>query len=78
MNMSVYKSNTIVIPSYNDGFFDLYAIKQNGAFPVEYLSLIARGIAFKMQSVGDKLKYELKERNVNIEFKIIMLQRRIK
>ena len=77
MNISKYNSNTIVIPSYNDGYFDLYKIDQNGVYPVETLTLVAKGFAFTELSVGDKLKYELKERNIDIAFKILIPQEKI-
>lgn len=69
-----YNSSTIVIPTYNDGYFDLYKIEQKGIYPVENLKLVAEGFAFKEMSVGDKLKYDLKERNIDIAFKILMPQ----
>lgn len=74
MNTSIYKSNIIQIPTYNDGYFDLYRIIQNGIFPLEDLELIINNIPFEEQSIGDKLKYDLKARNVNVEFKIIISQ----
>lgn len=74
MNTLNYKSNTIVIPSYNDGYFNLYKIEQQGIFPVDILKLIAEGFAFTELSVGDKLKYELKERNIDVAFKILIQQ----
>lgn len=71
MNTSVYKSNTIEIPSYNDGVFYLYKIVQEGTFPKESIQLINKeGIPFEESSVGDKLKYELKARDVDIDLKI--------
>lgn len=70
MNISAYKSNTTVIPTYNDGYFDLYEIYQKGTFPKESIKLIQEKIPFEECSVGDKLKYELKSRNVDIDMKI--------
>lgn len=71
MNTSIYKSNTIQIPSYNDGYFYLYRIVQNGTFPKENIQLInEEGIPFEECSVGDKLKYELKSRDIDIDLKI--------
>ena len=77
MNIQNYNSDTIVIPSYNDGYFDLYRIEQIGVYPVETLKLIAEGFAFTELSIGDKLKYELKERNIDVAFKILIPQEKI-
>lgn len=77
MNILNYKSNTIVIPSYNDGYFDLYKIEQKGIYPIDILKLIAEGFAFTELSIGDKLKYELKERNIDVVFKIVIPQEKI-
>lgn len=69
-----FNSNTIKIPTYNDGYFDLYEIKQFGTFPVDYLQLIEKHFAFEEQSIGDKLKFELKQLKVDIVYKIIIPQ----
>lgn len=74
MSIYSYKSNIIEIPTYNDGYFNLYRIRQSGIFPIEYLELITNNFPFKEKSVGDKLKYDLKERNVDIDKKIIISQ----
>lgn len=77
MNILNYKLNTIVIPSYNDGYFNLYRIEQKGIYPVDILKLIDTGFAFAELSVGDKLKYELKERNIDVAFKVLIPQEKI-
>lgn len=74
MSILHFKSDTIEIPTYNDGYFDLYRIVQEGKFPVENLKLVVPKFPFKELSVGDKLKYELKERNIDIVLKILLSQ----
>ncbi|MDE6141317.1 MAG: hypothetical protein K2G03_01810 [Bacilli bacterium] len=71
MITSIYKQSTQGIPTYNDGYFDLYEIIQDKKSPnKENIKLIQRGYPFSEESIGDKLKYELKSRNIDVVKKI--------
>lgn len=64
------KSSTI--PTYNDGKFSLYEIKQtDDVYPVEYLKKVNnKSMWFRELSISDKLKFEIEERRKKITMKI--------
>lgn len=67
-----YKENTTVIPTYNDGCFELYEIKQtNSIYPEEYIKLVTnKPIWFNELSISDRLKFEADQREINLSLKI--------
>ena len=74
--MIVCKGNILMnfstIPTYNDGKFLLYEIKQTDeVYPIEYLKKINnKSMWFKELSISDKLKFEIEERKKKITMKI--------
>lgn len=71
--MSVYNSNTIEIPVYDQGYFYLYKISRKGQFPKDYISKVYEDkFFFNYQSVGYKLKYDLKDRDIDVDTKIVL------
>ena len=67
-----YKENITSIPTYNDGCFELYEIKQKDTtYPEEYISkVINRPIWFKELSISNNLKFQAQQREVNLTMKI--------
>lgn len=69
--MLYYKQNITNLPTYNDGKFRLFEIKQtDDTFPVEYLHDTEKDIWFEELSISDRLKFEAEERNKKITYKI--------
>lgn len=69
--MLYYKQNITNLPTYNDGKFRLFAIKQTtDTYPVEYLHDTGKVIWFEELSISDKLRFEAEERKKNITYKI--------
>ena len=70
-----FKENITQIPNYNDGFFQLFEIRQtNEEFPKEYLHNTKYNIFFEELSLTDKLKFESEERNHKLVGKIRITQ----
>jgi hypothetical protein len=70
-NMLYYKQNITNLPTYNDGKFRLFEIKQTkDTFPVEYLHDTGKVIWFEELSISDRLRFEAEERKKNITYKI--------
>ena len=70
-----YKENTLSrtkIPTYNDGCFDLYKIKQkDNTYPDEYIEkAIDKPIWFKELSISDKLRFDAEQRDKKLTIKI--------
>lgn len=67
-----FKENITSIPSYNDGTFELYEIKQtNSTYPVEYIQIVTRKpIWFRELSISNNLKFQANEREINLTMKI--------
>lgn len=67
-----YKENITSIPTYNDGKFKLYEIRQkDGTYPEEYLKEISnRSMWFKELSMSDKLKFDAEQRDKKLTMKI--------
>lgn len=75
--MLTYKQNITNLPTYNDGTFKLFQIKQtNEDFPLEYLKDTGEEIWFEELSISDKLKFEAEERKKNITYKLRIPQRK--
>ena len=69
--MLYYKQNITSLPTYNDGKFRLFEIKQTeDTFSVEYLHDTEKDIWFEELSISDRLKFEAEERNKKITYKI--------
>lgn len=70
-NMQGYKQNTTNLPTYNDGLFRLFEIKQtDDTYSEEYLHDTGYDIWFEELSVSDRLKFEAEERNKKITYKL--------
>lgn len=67
-----YKENISSIPTYNDGKFELYEIKQkNNTYPTEYIKLVSnRPMWFRELSISNNLKFQAGQRNINLTMKI--------
>lgn len=69
--MRTYKQNITNIPTYNDGKFRLFEIKQtNDKFPLEYIKDTEKEIWFEELSISDRLKFEAEDRKKKITYKI--------
>lgn len=69
--MLTYKQNITSLPTYNDGKFRLFEIKQTETdYPIEYLKDTGKDIWFEELSISDRLKFEAEERNRKITHKI--------
>lgn len=67
-----YKENITSIPTYNDGKFKLYEIKQkDSTYPSEYLKEVEnKSMWFKELSISDRLKFEAEQREKKLTTKI--------
>lgn len=67
-----YKENITSIPTYNDGKFKLYEIKQiDSTYPDEYIKEVPnKSMWFKELSISDKLRFEAEQREKKITMKI--------
>ena len=69
--MPIYKQSTTAIPTYNDGRFRLFEIKQTkDSFPVEYIKDTEKDIWFEELSISDRLKFEAEDRKKKITYKL--------
>lgn len=66
-----YKQNITEIPTYNDGKFKIFEIKQTDTTQsVEYLHDTEKEVWFEELSVSDKLKFEAEERKKKVTCKL--------
>lgn len=66
-----YKQDITNIPTYNDGKFRLFEIKQTkDTYPIEYLHDTGYDIWFEELSISDKLKFEAEGRKRKITYKL--------
>ena len=67
-----YKENITTIPTYNDGKFKLYEIKQkHSTYPDEYIKEISnKPMWFKELSISDRLRFESEQREEKLTMKI--------
>lgn len=66
-----FKQNITTLPSYNNGEFRLFEIKQTkDTYPVEYLHDTEKDFWFEELSISDRLKFEAEERKKKITYKI--------
>ena len=69
--MLFYKQNITSLPTYNDGKFRLFEIKQtDSTYPVEYLHDTGNDIWFEELSISDRLRFEAEERKKKITYKL--------
>ncbi len=69
--MLYYKQNITSLPTYNDGKFRLFEIKQTkDTYPIEYLHDTEKEIWFEELSISDKLRFEAEERSKKITCKL--------
>lgn len=69
--MLTYKQNITSLPTYNDGRFRLFEIKQTkDTYSEEYLHDTEKDIWFEELSISDKLKFETEEREKKITYKL--------
>ena len=69
--MRNYKLSITEIPTYLDGCFRLFEIKQtDDHFPTEYISDTEKDIWFQELSITDKLRFEAEERKKDLTMKI--------
>ena len=70
-----YKQSITSLPTYNDGFFRLFEIKQTkDTYSVEYLHDTEYEIWFEELSISDRLKFEAEERKKKITYKLRIAQ----
>lgn len=69
--MLTYKQNITKLPTYNDGKFRLFEIKQTeDTYKIEYLHDTGKDIWFEELSISDRLKFETEERKKKITCKL--------
>lgn len=69
--MLTYKQNITSLPTYNDGEFKLFEIKQTETtYPVDYLHDTGKEVWFEELSISDRLKFEAEDRKKKITLKI--------
>lgn len=71
--MQNFKQNITSLPTYNDGKFRLFEIKQtekNGTYPQEYLHDTGTEVWFEELSISDRLRFEADEREKKITCKL--------
>lgn len=70
-----YKQSITNLPTYNDGRFRLFVIKQtNDDYPLEYLEDTGKDIWFEELSISDRLRFEAEEKKKKITYKIRISQ----
>lgn len=66
-----YKQNITDLPTYNDGKFRLFEIKQTeDTYSIEYLHDTKKNIWFEELSISDKLRFDAEERKKKITYKL--------
>lgn len=66
-----YKQNITDLPTYNDGKFRIFEIRQTeDTFPVEFIHDTGKEVWFEELSISDKLKFEAEERKRKITCKL--------
>ncbi len=69
--MFTYKQNITDLPTYNDGKFRIFEIKQTkDTYSIEYLHDTKKDIWFEELSISDKLKFETEERKRKLTYKL--------
>lgn len=66
-----YKQNITSLPTYEDGKFRLFEIKQTETtLPIEYLHDTEKEFWFEELSISDRLRFEAEERKKKITYKL--------
>lgn len=69
--MLYYKQNITSLPTYNDGKFRLFEIKQTDeTYSVEYLHDTGDDIWFEELSISDRLRFDAEQRKKTITYKL--------
>lgn len=69
--MLYYKQNITSLPTYNDGKFRLFEIKQTDeTYSVEYLHDTGYDIWFEELSISDRLRFDAEQRKKTITYKL--------
>lgn len=69
--MLYYKQNITSLPTYSDGKFRLFEIKQtNETYSVEYLHDTGDDIWFEELSISDRLRFDAEQRKKTITYKL--------
>ena len=69
--MLYYKQNITSLPTYNDGKFRLFEIKQTeDTYSTEYLHDTKKDIWFEELSISDRLRFDAEERKKKITYKL--------
>lgn len=75
VNMRNYKSSITTLPTYLDGYFELFEIKTgDDVLPVDYLLETGLLFAFEFRSIGDRIRFEADAREIELTHKIRMDQ----
>lgn len=75
MNIRNFKSSITQIPTYLDGYFDLYAIvDDDGVFPIDKAKLVVEMVPFEMISISDRLRFEADQRQIEVTYKLRIQQ----
>ena len=73
--MLYYKQNITSLPTYNDGKFRLFEIKQTDeTYSVEYLHDTGDDIWFEELSISDRLRFDAEQRKKTITYKLRISQ----
>ena len=71
VNIRHYKLNTTDIPTYLDGYFDVYEVRDDGGtYPVTKLFHVVNKVPFERLSIGDRLRIESDQQNINLTYKL--------
>lgn len=71
MNTRSFKSNTSQIPTYLDGYFSLFKIRTDTEpYPSEYLEKAEGNFPFEYRTIGDRLRLEARQRDIEITHKV--------
>ena len=70
-SMLSYKLNTSTVPTYFDGYFDVYKIiDDDGVYPVDKVKLIVEMFPFELLSFYDRTKFEADARGIELTHKL--------
>ena len=70
--MQNFKSSITKIPTYLDGMFRLFEIKQTtDHFPIEYLKNTEKDVFFEELSISDRLRFEAEQREKELTMMMI-------
>lgn len=77
MSTRNFKSSITQLPTYLDGYFNLFKISDGGeVFPQDKITLVAKNFPFKMLSISDSLRFQEQQRDIEITYKLRIAQTR--